>query len=750
MRSIGCIFFISFIGCFLAITGAGCNGEQDSRKRIRPDTLVIRELMEHGERCLDRPGSNAADMDSAMNIAGEIERISTSLQYTQGLGLSKLLRAKTLREMGQAIKAREPATQAVEILSRSGAAKDKASALIELGGTYSNNGDDLSRKIALYEQGMRIYSGLGDKLTEAKLREFIGDLYLLKQDTPNAVSNLTKALALYQEVGFKRLQGVYGLIGSAYIQRDNFLESLRYNTLAIKIGEQMKDSGALMANLYNRLGSSYWYIENNQQALTNFRKGASIARANKDSAGVRDILGNIARVLTRKKAYQEALDTIDAALTVAPRLDVYSESDLDVLRLYVYTLMSDWHHAEIYFRKLKKTYEAGVLDNNMTQSLRYAMASYLIKAGKFEVGRQYLDALSQGVEGYPIIMSRRAAVEYLYYQADSAAGNLHSAIKHFKRFKTISDSSRSMIQSKQLGELQLNFEMEKKDNDIKLLMHKSKMQEASLQKEKVIRNVVIAGVLVLIVFLALIYSRYRNKKLMNIRLEKQQNEINKQNDDLRKLLDDKEWLLKEIHHRVKNNLQVMISLLNTQSRYLNNKDALDAIRNSQQRMYSMSLIHQRLYQTDNLSKIDMRWYIPELIGYMKDGLETEDNIQFIVDSDKIDLEVIQAVPLGLILNEAISNSLKYAFPEGGKGTITVRLKMEDDKNCQLSISDNGIGIQDPEAALESDSLGMRLMQGLSEQLDGEFELRNNYPGVLICVAFPYHEFVADNRKYILN
>lgn len=750
MRSNGCIVFISFIGCLLAITGAGCNGQRDSRKRTIPDTVVIRELMQHGERCLDKPGSALTDMDSALNIAGEMQRISTSRKYTRGVGLSWLLRAKTFREMGQGTKAREPATQAVEILSRTGTARDKAEALIELGGTYNNNGDELPPKIALYEQGMQIYSGLGEKLTEAKLREFIGDLYLLKQDSHNALSNLNKALALYQEVGFKRLQGVYGLIGSAYIQRDNFLESLRYNTLAIKIGEQMKDTGALMANLYNRLGSSYWYIENDQQALTYFRKAALIARANKDSAGVRDILGNIARVLSRKKAYQEALDTVDAALTVAPQPDVYGESNLDILRLYVYALMNDWPRAETYFRKLKKTYEAGVLDENMTQSLRYAMASYLIKAGNFEAGRQYLDALSHGVEGYPIILSRRAAVEYLYYQADSAAGNLQSAIKHFRRFKTISDSSRSMIQSKQLGELQLNFETEKKDNDIKLLVHKSKVQEASLQKEKVIRNVVIAGVLLLIVFLALIYSRYRNKKIMNIRLEKQQDEINKQNDDLRKLLDDKEWLLKEIHHRVKNNLQVMISLLNTQSRYLNNKDARDAIRNSQQRMYSMSLIHQRLYQTDNLSKIDMRWYIPELIGYMKDGLEIGDNIEFIVDSEKIELEVVQAVPLGLILNEAISNSLKYAFPEGTKGTITVHLKMGDDKKCQLRISDNGIGIEDPDEALESDSLGMRLMQGLSEQLDGEFELRNNHSGVLICVTFPYHEFVADNRKYILN
>lgn len=743
------IFIACFIGILLLTTCIGCEGRRDDGRDALPDTVMIGELMRHAERCLDKPGSFKEDMDSAMNIAGEMERTSTRQHYKRGIGLSWLLRAKTFREMGQSIKARRPAVMAVDILSHTGTETDKAQALIELGGTYTNV-DDLPGKIALYEQGMQVYIHLGDKLTEAKLREFIGDLYQLRQDTLNALSNLRKALALYQEVGFTRLQGVYGLIGSVYMQGDNFVESLRYNTLAIKIGEQLKDSGALMVTLYNRLGSSYWYIENDQQALAYFEKAAMMARANKDSVALQNVLGNIARVLSRQKAYKKALDTIAIAMAIAPELNVYDRSLFDISLLHTYTSMNDFRRADTYFRRLKKTYDTHVLDSNLTQSSRYTMAYYLIKSGHFDAGRQYLDALSHGVSGYPMIISRRVMVEYLYYQADSAAGNLPSAIMHFRNFKSISDSARNMLQSRQLGELQLRFETEKKDNDIKLLTQKNKVQETSLQNEKVIRNVIIAGVFILIVFLGLIYSRYRNKQIMSVRLEAQRNEINRQNENLRRLVDDKEWLLKEIHHRVKNNLQVIISLLNTQSRYLNNKDAIDAIRNSQQRMYSMSLIHQRLYQTDNLSKIDMRWYIPELIGYMKDGHEAGDNKEFIVDCEHIELEVVQAMPLGLILNEAISNSLKYAFPNGEKGTITVSLKMGEDKNCLLSISDNGVGIGNLNETLESDSLGMRLMQGLSEQLDGVFSLVDNYPGVRIGVTFPYHEFAPEKRKYILS
>lgn len=744
------IFIACFIGILLLTTCIGCEGRRDHGRDALPDTVMIGELMRHAERCLEKPGSFKEDMDSAMNIAGEIERISKQQQYQRGIGLSWLLRAKTLREMGQSAKAGEPAAKALEILGQAGTAREKAQALIELGGTYDNDGDDMSRKIALYEQGMQIYAGLGEKLTEAQLREFIGDLYQVKQDYTNALNNLNKAVSLYQELGYKRLQGVYGLIGAVYVKMDKFQESLRYNTLAVKIGEELKDSGSLMATIYNRLGDCYWSIENHRQAMACYNKALPIAYANKDSFAVMNIEINIARVLAKRKSYRQALDSLDIGMAIAPELDVYDEGLFNILRMHIYMATDDMQHAEIYFRKLKAVYDQADLHENMRQALRFSMASYLVKAGRFTEGRQYLDAMSGMLDRYPVIKSKRATAEYLHYQIDSAAGNPGMALAHFRNFKSISDSLRNMIQSRQLGELQFQFETEKKDNDIKLLVQKSRAQAISLQKEKIIRNVTIAGGFLLIVFLGLIYSRYRNKQIMNVRLKTQRDEINRQNEDLRRLVDDKEWLLKEIHHRVKNNLQVIISLLNTQSRYLNNKDAIDAIRNSQQRMYSMSLIHQRLYQTDNLSKIDMRWYIPELIGYMKDGHEAGDNKEFIVDCEHIELEVVQAVPLGLILNEAISNSLKYAFPNGKKGTITVSLKMGDDKNCQLSISDNGIGIGDLNEALQSDSLGMRLMQGLSEQLDGVFSLVDNCPGVRIGVTFPYHEFAPEKRKYILN
>ena len=149
------------------------------------------------------------------------------------------------------------------------------------------------------------------------------------------------------------------------------------------------------------------------------------------------------------------------------------------------------------------------------------------------------------------------------------------------------------------------------------------------------------------------------------------------------MLIEKEWLLKEIHHRVKNNLQIVISLLNTQSAYVDNEDALLAIQNSQHRMHAMSLIHQKLYQSDNLANIDMSWYIYELISYMRECFDTDNKINFVLDTEKVYLDVAQAVPLGLIINEAISNAIKYAFPADRKGAVKIVLKNIGYNNYEL-------------------------------------------------------------------
>ena len=135
-----------------------------------------------------------------------------------------------------------------------------------------------------------------------------------------------------------------------------------------------------------------------------------------------------------------------------------------------------------------------------------------------------------------------------------------------------------------------------------------------------------------------------------------------------------------------------MSLLNSQSAYIDNEPALTAIHDSQHRVHAMSLIHQKLYNSENLSAIDMSLYMRELASYLADSFNTGQRVRFEYDIGPLQMDVGQAIPLGLILNEAITNSIKYAFPNDREGVIKITLSNSSESQYLLEIADNGIGI----------------------------------------------------------
>ena len=162
-------------------------------------------------------------------------------------------------------------------------------------------------------------------------------------------------------------------------------------------------------------------------------------------------------------------------------------------------------------------------------------------------------------------------------------------------------------------------------------------------------------------------------------------------------------------------------------------------------MHAMSLIHQKLYQSNNLVSVDMSWYIYELVNYLKESFDMERKISYKLDTEHLELDVAQAVPLGLILNEAITNAIKYAFPDQQKGKVEISLKKSRDNTYQLIIADNGIGLPEGFEVENRDSLGMNLMVGLSDQLDGSFTIQNNN-GLTVIITFIKKEQLIDEEN----
>ena len=202
-----------------------------------------------------------------------------------------------------------------------------------------------------------------------------------------------------------------------------------------------------------------------------------------------------------------------------------------------------------------------------------------------------------------------------------------------------------------------------------------------------------------------------------------------------KSLREKEILLKEIHHRVKNNMQVISSLLYMQSKITDDEKTKNILIESQNRIKSIALVHESLYQSPNLDNIDYIDYLRKIARYLFESFNiTSDRIIFTITGEKVYLDIDKAIPCSLILNEMISNSLKYAFPDNQKGTIQIDVR-SGTHNVIIIYTDNGVGIPEHITLDNTGTMGLQLINGLTNQLKGTVELEREH-GTVYKITFP--------------
>jgi PAS domain S-box-containing protein len=190
-------------------------------------------------------------------------------------------------------------------------------------------------------------------------------------------------------------------------------------------------------------------------------------------------------------------------------------------------------------------------------------------------------------------------------------------------------------------------------------------------------------------------------------------------------LKEKDVLLKEIHHRVKNNLQVISSILNLQSSFVSDENTLGILQESRNRIRSMAIIHENLYRTEDFASIKFDNYLRNLSANLIASYSVDRKIDFDADLQEVDLVLDQAIPCGLLTNELITNALKYAW-EGQEGVSTIRLRLEQEGDMiKLTIADNGVGLPQEFEDMQSDTLGLQLVTTLAEQLDAELKVNSN-------------------------
>ncbi|MBB4079718.1 two-component sensor histidine kinase/Flp pilus assembly protein TadD [Lewinella aquimaris] len=223
-------------------------------------------------------------------------------------------------------------------------------------------------------------------------------------------------------------------------------------------------------------------------------------------------------------------------------------------------------------------------------------------------------------------------------------------------------------------------------------------------------------------------------------LWRQRNRIRGQHQVIQQALREKDTLLREIHHRVKNNLQVISSLLGIQSRHVRDEVARQALNEGRSRVQTMALIHENLYGRDRLTGINIREYFDKLLqNLLRTYRIYPERIEVITDIDALVLDVDTLIPLGLILNELMSNALKYAFPTGG-GRITVSIR-EAEGGLRVVVDDDGIGIADPQSVTRGDSYGYELITALVDKLEGELRVSSR-PGTTVDILLKEYTLAA--------
>lgn len=240
----------------------------------------------------------------------------------------------------------------------------------------------------------------------------------------------------------------------------------------------------------------------------------------------------------------------------------------------------------------------------------------------------------------------------------------------------------------------------------------------------------ITALLILIIYLLIrfIMMQYQKKRLSKM--------VEERTIDLQKALDEKEVLIKEVHHRVKNNLSIVSGLLELQGYKINDKQAKAAIEDSKLRIQTMSSIHEKLYQSDTLTNIDFKGFAEDLIQRISASMQgKEQNIELHFNIQSAELNINMAIPCGLILNELITNCYEHAFEEGSKGNIWVDFRPYIGNRYRLEVKDNGVGISEDVIIKKRTSLGVTLIHSLTSQMGGDIEILND-EGTTVIIKIP--------------
>jgi two-component sensor histidine kinase len=525
--------------------------------------------------------------------------------------------------------------------------------------------DDKNMCLRSYQELLKIAQKLNDKTRIAKALYLLGCEEQVFERNELAIKYLQQSYQLYDDLKlYKKVIKCSNKIAQVLDAQQDHKSAYEYfkKTLALSIKYDFTEYAAYS---YVSIGNyQNGQLRDYKNALKNYKKGIALCKRLKLDESYYDGLLNLAGLYKNMRDYDSAIKTLEGPIKFYHDNNTYGGFG-EALALEKKGEIL--YEKKDYTRSQQITLKSLQLVENQEQSLELRVES--------------TDLLSK-----------------IY----DAQNNIPAAYQTQKKWRVLYDTLTNQNARKTVATLQTQFETVQKETQIKDLDKQNQAQQRQLIWA-------ISGITVLLISLIGGFYLYRKLNQNKLKVEEQSQQLT--------------TLMKELHHRVKNNLAIVSSLLSMQSNRLEDKNAAKAVREGQMRVQAMSLIHQRLYKTDDVSTVNIKEYFTELAESLMQAYGySSDDFKLTIEVENPALDVDLAIPLGLIVNELITNSFKCAYEAIERPSLNIYLK--NDATITLKVQDNGIGINEDLVSQKSNSFGQKLIKGLSKQLKGTYKFEN--------------------------
>lgn len=550
-----------------------------------------------------------------------------------------------------------------------------------------------------------------------------GVLYFTQGSYAKSIESYLKSLAIKEAINDQKgIASIYNNIGSIHDQKGNSSKALSYYLKSLKIRETIDDKKGLSISL-NNVGQIYYNQGDIDKALDYFQK-SFIANPNaKNGYAKATILNNIGIIYHKKNNIPQALKYFNDSMVIKEEIGDKKGIIISLNSIgSIYRDQKKYEQAFDYYKRSLALSKEIRNDEGLAISLNNSGHTYFItgKLTKAKSDCQQSLAIAKK-KGKPALIRDASFILTKIYKKEN---NWKKALNMHELYLLMRDSINNKETEKDVIRQKATYDLDSKEQEITLLSTQNEVQELKLNRNRILIVLFSTAFGLVSILILLIFRGNKKKKVIYKLLKAQKEDITKKNEE-------KKVLLKEIHHRVKNNLQVVNSLLKFQSREIEDEKILGMFEKAQKRVLSMAMLHEKLYRSDDLKNINIKDHFTILIEDLVKNYAVNKKISLDIDIDEIqNIGIETLTSLGLIISELITNSLKHAFKNTDEGTIIVSFKQVNG-SYMLTIGDDGEGFV---PANESSGLGTKLTQIFIKQLNGTIT-KLYRPGTIFQIEF---------------